>query len=191
VVRPRSYPEYDPPAIGQHGKSLQEHAKAFVDMEPHVDALVSLAKDCKVILELGVRSGVSTWAFLTGLPEDGKLIAVDFDERIINERWLPPQVANDPRFEYIEGDDTDPGIIKRFPLSPDLVFIDTSHTYEHTFKELRIVSLIDAKKIVLHDYALDDVRNAIEKFMESNPYKIAFIEESTWGLAVLERLTEQ
>ena len=37
------------------------------DMWFHFDYLSALSKDCNIIMELGTRSVVSTWAFLHGM----------------------------------------------------------------------------------------------------------------------------
>lgn len=181
-------PYQDPWNIGTHYPTLEEHAKAFVDMEPHVETLVRLASGCQTILELGVRSGVSAWAFLTGLPEDGVLYAVDKDSRVINDHWLPPQVIEDNRFVYTEGDDIDKFTIKAMPVNPDLVFIDTSHQYTHTYAELVLAAGLGAGKIALHDYALEPVSMAVEDFLTfREEYSILLVEESQWGLVVLSK----
>lgn len=187
MVRPESYLLFDPPAARAHGKTYKEHARLFVDMEPHVDTLVEYAGKAKRILELGTRSGVSTWAFLTGLPEDGTIISVDFDERLMVEGWVPPQVTEDPRFRFIEADDTDHDtFIMLAETFPDIVFIDTSHTFAHTLLELTLYSQAVPEYFILHDYALDDVKNAVETFLVSNKdYEIEKVEESPWGLVIL------
>jgi predicted O-methyltransferase YrrM len=176
----------DPYNIGTHYPTLKEHAAGFVDMEPHVDTLVRLASECKTIIEFGVRSGVSSWAFLTGLPEDGILYAVDSDHRILDEEWLPPQVRNDNRFRYLEGDDLNQFLVILYPPCPDLVFIDSSHEYVHTYAELLLAAGLKAERIVLHDYNLEPVRLAIEDFRAfHHEYQVELIEESEWGLIIL------
>jgi predicted O-methyltransferase YrrM len=176
----------DPYNIGQHGADYLGHAEAFVDMFPHVNTLVGLARECHTILELGTRSGSSTWAFLTGLAVTGELTSVDSDPRVFREGWLPPQVYDDPRFTFIEGDDLDEDIIARYPKAPDLVFIDTSHTYQQTLRELYMVVKMWPNRIVLHDWALEDVENSVMDFLRIyRKYRIEQIEKSQWGLAVL------
>jgi predicted O-methyltransferase YrrM len=176
----------DPWNIGTHYATLKEHAEGYVDMAPHVDTLVRLASECNTILELGVRSGVSSWAFLTGLPKDGTLYAVDIDSRIMDDKWLPPQVAEDDRFIYTEGDDLDPFLVIAYPSRPDLVFIDSSHEYVHTYAELIMAAGLKASRIVLHDYNLEQVRLAIQDFRAfHSEYEIELVEDSQWGLVVL------
>jgi len=176
----------DPYNIGQQGTNYLEHAEMFVDMYPHINTLVELARTSHTILELGTRSGSSTWAFLTGLPVNGALTSVDRDPRIAKEGWLPPQVRDDPRFTFIEGDDLDTDIIARYPKAPDLVFIDTSHTYQQTLQELYMVTDLQPLRIVLHDWVLEGVENAVMDFLRvTRQYRIEQIEKSQWGLAVL------
>jgi hypothetical protein len=52
---------------------LERWAYDQVDMFPHYRTLTSYARECLTIVEFGVRGGVSTWALLDGLPEDGYL----------------------------------------------------------------------------------------------------------------------
>jgi cephalosporin hydroxylase len=187
MVIPSDYVPDDPPAAGQHGSDVYDHARLFVDMAPHIDTLIDLAKGASVILELGVRTGVSTWAFLTGMSKIGFLLGVDFDQRIVADNWLPPQVIDDSRFMFIEGSDTDPELVATYPFEPDIVMIDTSHTFDQTLAELAIADSIQAKTIILHDYALPDVRDAVNGFLDCASYDVSLVEQSQWGLVVLSR----
>lgn len=161
--------------------TLHRHAHAYRDMEPHVDTLVSLARTAPVIVELGVRGAVSTWAFLDGLPADGRLVSVDIEDVM---PLIPERVSKDARWEFIVGDDRMKSIQRRLP-SADLVFIDTSHEYHHTVEELALAERLEATTIVLHDWELPDVMDAVLGFAHRSRYRIHRIEESRWGLAIL------
>lgn len=163
---------------------LHRHARHYVDMAPHVDTLVGLARTAPVIVELGVRGGVSTWAFLDGLPEDGRLVSVDIDGRVPD--LVPPRVKDDTRWTLIIGDDRDKHIQQQLPPA-DLAFIDTSHEYHHTVAELSLVARLEAHRIVLHDWNLPDVQDAVLGFTRRSRYEIERIEDSQWGLAILRR----
>jgi hypothetical protein len=41
------------------------------DINEHIPTLYEYSKTCESVLELGVRSGVSTFAFIKGLSENG------------------------------------------------------------------------------------------------------------------------
>lgn len=164
--------------------TLQSHANRFRDMAPHVDTLTRLAKTAPVIVELGVRSGVSTWAFLAGMPEDGRLVSVDIDDTVTQK--VPDPVRNDPRWTLTIGDDRLDTIQRSLPEC-DLAFIDTSHEYHHTVEELRFVKGLHPERIVLHDWNLPDVQDAVLGFVHRTRYDIEFVEDSQWGLVVLRR----
>lgn len=161
--------------------TLDEHARETVDMLPHLATLARLASLEQVVVELGVRSGVSSWAMLDGLPSDGSLVSADIerDERI------PDRVSGDPRWTFILGDDRDPAVRKRLPHA-DLVLIDTSHEYHHTIAELEWARTMKVPRILLHDWTLPDVEDAVRGFVSRTSYRLWFLEPSAWGLVGLE-----
>lgn len=158
--------------------TLAEHAAKSVDMAPHVETLRALASECRTIVEFGVRTGVSTWALLDGLPENGRLVSVD-----IEDVTPPERVTADPRWTLIVADDR---TLTDLPQA-DLVLIDTSHEYHHTLAELTLAASLRARLIVLHDWNLPDVQDAVRGFMLRSGYGLHLIEPSEWGLAVLAR----
>lgn len=164
---------------------MHDHAQRYLDMFPHVDTLARYAAQASTVVELGVRTGCSTWALLEGLPADGRLVSVDINAACFHD--CPQAVRQDPRWTFIGGDDRDPAIHQRLPRLADLVFIDTSHEEDHTLAELLLARWLGAPRIVLHDYMLDPVRRAIEAFCADGEYRLATVEESRWGLAVVER----
>jgi cephalosporin hydroxylase len=157
--------------------TLAEHAARTVDMVPHLGTLARLARDARTVVEFGVRTGVSTWALLEGLPPDGRMVSVD-----IVEVEVPPEVREDPRWSFVQGDDREASL-----PAAQLVLIDTSHEYHHTLGELRIAQGLGAERIALHDWNLPDVEDAALRFMREAPYRLWLLEPSEWGLAVLAR----
>ncbi len=149
-------------------------------MAPHYRTLIQLARDCTTIVEWGVRGGVSTWAFLDGLPPDGRLYSVDIVDCVV-----PPRVSGDPRWTFVVGDDLDPEVRAQIPATADLVFIDTSHTYEQTVAELGIVLDYAPRKIVMHDVNQPQVRQAVDEFCARTGWRIAAYEDP-YGLTTLE-----
>jgi len=91
---------------------------------------------CRV-LELGARRGNSTLAFLAGAAEsDGHVTSCD----IADVRRLPDGIGPfgaSPRWTFVHGDDMNPAVQSLLPAQADVLFIDTSHEYEHTVAELR------------------------------------------------------
>jgi predicted O-methyltransferase YrrM len=158
---------------------LQSWADENVDMAPHYRTLTKYARECTVIVEWGVRGGVSTWALLDGLPEDGLLYSVDVIDCIV-----PPRVSSDPRWHFLVGDDLDPVIQARLPDSCDLVFIDTSHEYEQTVGELAYAADLHPARIVMHDYVMEPVLRAGTEFCAREGWTVVD-NEMPFGLATL------
>jgi cephalosporin hydroxylase len=120
------------------------------DIYQHLPTLVELVKetDAQHVIELGTRTGVSTIAWLYGLEQTGgRLTSIDIDAR--------PAIGEWDRWTFIQGDDTDPNVYS--DLEPaEIVFIDTSHHYQHTRTELRLYRWLvkPGGLIVLHDTEL-------------------------------------
>lgn len=164
--------------------TLAYHAASWADMVPHLATLTRLAGDARTIVEFGVRGGVSTWALLDGLPDDGQMVSVDIDEDVPAK--LPERVTADPRWRLVIADDRAPDIQASLPSHADLVFIDTSHEYHHTLRELEIARRLGATTVALHDYALADVEDAVLGWLRRNRGTLT-VEQSEWGLAVIAR----
>lgn len=163
--------------------TFEEYAASWIDMVPHTGHLTDLASQVKSIVEFGLRGGVSTWALLDGLPEDGALLGVDVLP--VDEILLPPRVTNDPRFTFVMGDD----LQVKLPKTADLVMIDSSHQYDHTVAELLRAEKMKPRFIVCHDY-LDPgagpmVKPAVDGFVAFRSYRLQVLHESPCGLAVL------
>jgi predicted O-methyltransferase YrrM len=104
------------------------------------------------VLELGVRSGNSTSAFLLAAERRGGHVwSVDTMMPEVPEHW-----AGSGLWTFICGDD----LAVVLPEGGfDVVFIDTSHSYAHTLAELRrFVPLVNAGgTVLLHDTLLEHV----------------------------------
>jgi hypothetical protein len=123
------------------------------DINQHIPVIVQLAQECDHITEMGVRTVVSTWAWLGGAPKDG-LISYD----LYNPKyWLgegkdPIKDVEDTaksynlKFKFIEADVCGIEINET-----DLLFIDTWHCYDQLKEELRLHSNKARKYICFHD----------------------------------------
>lgn len=160
---------------------INEHLSTFVTLVDELDA--------RHVIELGTRTGVSTIAWLHALTATGgRLTSVDIDER--------PDIGKHDHWTFIQGDDLDPAVLAQ--LDPaDIVFIDTSHLYDHTLAELNVYRWLvrPGGVIVLHDTELRQpigapsrppypVKAAINEFCEQHgidwmnvPY--------CWGLGIV------
>lgn len=146
------------------------------------------------VLELGVRAGYSTVAFLAAAQEAGGHVwSCDVS---------PPEGSGacweaSGLWTFLLGDDLtvtpeeSPGV----PLRPDVLFIDTSHTCAHTLAELRrFVPLVAEGGVVLmHDTLLTwdrpeyQVAKALDVFCGETGLAWAEISEPPYGLGMIER----
>lgn len=162
------------------------------DIYQHLPTFVSLVErlNASHVVELGTRTGVSTIAWLWGLQATGgRLTSVDIDPR--------PDIGHWGRWTFIQGDDLDPDVYSR--LDPaDIVFIDTSHIYEHTLSELHLYRWLvkPGGVIVCHDTELPHpigappkpvypVRTAIEQFCAETGLTWTN-DPRCWGLGIIE-----
>jgi hypothetical protein len=170
-------------------ESLPWHVRDITGLKPHIYHLIDLASACKSIVEIGVYTGASTRALLTGLPADGKMFSVDK-----NNHQVDDEVRNDPRWAFLLADSVAPATMSQYPIHPDLMFIDSGHTYELTWRELVLAGCLGAKRIALHDYLFPlsedpycEVKRATDEFLTLGLYEWQELYDSHWGLAVLRR----
>jgi glycosyltransferase involved in cell wall biosynthesis/predicted O-methyltransferase YrrM len=98
------------------------------------------------VTELGVRTGHSTCAFLTAADAvDGHVWSVD-----VEQPDIPPYWSGIGRWELQLADDMS-DLVEPRPC--DVLFIDTSHEYEHTLGELRkfVPSVAPGGTVLCHD----------------------------------------
>lgn len=172
-----------------------------LDINEHLPTLKKYAEECDIVIEMGVRSIVSTWAFLLGGPK--KLISVD----IVHPRTY---LNHDPsgcnldlvyeiaggrgiEFQFIESD-----TLKLDPIECDFLFIDTLHDYDQLKEELRIHSSSVKRYIGLHDtetFAVDGetkgkegIWRAVEEFISSGKWEIKERFRNNNGLTILSRI---
>jgi cephalosporin hydroxylase len=114
----------------------QRRCREWSDIYEHLPALfqaVMTAPAAPVIVELGTRSGNSTSAFLHGcqINKGGVVHSVDIEM---------PQVPGDwwdvPFWFFHQGSSTDQDVLDKLPMEIDVLFVDTSHTYDQTLSEL-------------------------------------------------------
>jgi hypothetical protein len=118
------------------------------DINEHLVTLKKYTEECDTVVEMGVRSIVSTWAFLAGKPK--KLTSLDLhnpDKFGGNLQEVYDAVkSTDIDFSFIEHDSL------TYNLEPcDLLFIDTWHDYSQLKKELTRHHTKVKKYIIFHD----------------------------------------
>lgn len=127
----------------------QERIAEPSDIVEHLPTFVELCIELNAqkVIELGVRAGVSTVAWLHGLEfTGGHLWSVDISAG--GSSLIPAD-----RWTFIQGNDLDLEVLDRLPELVDIVFIDTTHSFEQTDKELRAYAphVRSGGRIVLHD----------------------------------------
>jgi len=164
------------------------------DICQHLPTLKQYAEKCDSIVELGVRSIVSTWSFLAAKPK--RLFSVDIQHPESYEEYDPKgcnlKLVYDLAFEqgtsfsFLQAD-----TLKIELKQCDLIFFDTLHTYEQLSKELELHGNKANKYLIFHDtetYGME-LLPAISEFMKSNPHWIpeaAFTNNN--GLLIIKRV---
>jgi len=142
------------------------------DIGLHLPYIHQRAKVAKVALELGVRNGCSTAALLCGVEEaDGLLWSVD----VVQPHAPAYDWLGHPRWTFHQGDDLILADTDLLPPELDLLFIDTSHRYQHTFDELAIYGprVKTGGVILLHDTELEVAPGSTEDIDKGFPVRRA------------------
>jgi predicted O-methyltransferase YrrM len=131
---------------------FRQRAETWSDIYEHVPFLhvFVVERNAQTVVELGVRSGNSTAPFLAAMEKTGgHLYSVD-----INVPSWPIEFYGRDFGTLIVGDDLDPKVAAQLPEQIDVLFIDTSHHYQHTLDELRLYGP-RSTAILLHDTELE------------------------------------
>jgi cephalosporin hydroxylase len=140
-------------------QEIRELAATPTDINEHLELMFTeaLLLRPKLIVELGVRGGASTFVFERVASLCGStLVSVDIDDC--------SSISSYPKWFFVQSDDV--SFARSFPqfcsarhLEPriDLLFIDTSHYYEHTVQEIEawFPLLSDRAKVIFHDTNLN------------------------------------
>lgn len=152
------------------------------DIQQHLPRLHAEASipDAQII-DLGVRAGNSTAAFLAAVEKHGgHVYSVDVNTP-------PSPFHGHPQWTFIAGDDLI--VADQLPDQVDIVFIDTSHDYVQTCAELEVyVPKVRAGGVVLlHDTELEHpdaspvsdpsfpVRVAVDEYCTDNGLTAEFV----------------
>jgi predicted O-methyltransferase YrrM len=151
------------------------------DLGQHMRGLHDLALDYEdpTVVELGVREGASTIAFLDALTSvGGHLYSIDIDHPKVPIWW-----ADTGLWTFLIGDDVSPAVIAEIPERIDILFIDSSHYYQQTIDELDAYAyrVRPGGLILLHDTELSvppgwtgdpfPVRRALETWCPVNGFE--------------------
>lgn len=170
------------------------------DINEHMETLYGFSLKCKHITEMGVRSVVSTWAFLNARPE--KLVCYDIGKHPNVDEALRAAKSEDLNMEFHEKD-----VLKVEIEETDFLFIDTFHCATQLERELKLHAGKKVKKYIgFHDtYTYWEqgepayegmghvacgrgLKYALEPFLENNPeWKIVYRTNKNNGLTIIER----
>jgi len=165
------------------------------DINEHLPVLRDLAKECSHITEMGVRTGVSTRAFLMS---NAKLISYDLvtDKRVV-------ELVNEARSTGKDATFIEADVLKIDIEETDLLFIDTWHEYDQLRQELKLHANKARKYIAFHDTHTYGLRNEggdnkqqtqgllpaiIEFLIENREWRFKMFLTNNNGLTVLERI---
>ena len=166
------------------------------DINEHLPTLKQYASECDVVMELGVRTGNSTFALLSGLPKKMRSFDIGpFCNKIICKDLAE---ANGIDWQFIQENVLTTDKIEEC----DLLFIDTLHSYFQLKKELELHGNKSRKYIVLHDTVTFGKRDevtpagqpnlgllpAIFEFLDNNKHwAVHKIYDNNNGLMILKR----
>lgn len=167
--------------------SIQEKYKHLLatpsDISNHLETVQKYVSEGDIVLELGVRHVVSTWALLLNKPK--RLISVDIVPPPADKLQEAANAAKEAgiNFEFIQADST---YIEVAPV--DVVFIDTLHFYSQVVKELWRHAENTRKYIIFHDSLMPEVAAAVQDFLYNSHWQLAEINHMDTGLTVVKRV---
>jgi predicted O-methyltransferase YrrM len=152
----------------------------FSDIREQMPVLYAWARNAAKVIELGVRSGNSTSALLAGLEGRGELWSVDISPPDVPAYW-----HSLPNWHLMVADDQSPEAVAFCPQGADVLFIDTSHYYQHTMAELKLYvpKVRPGGVVLMHDTGpgWPDVAVAL------NDHGLPWYDHPGWpGLGVIE-----
>jgi cephalosporin hydroxylase len=109
------------------------------DIQEYLPLMYGMAKsyDKVRVLEFGSRKGNSTLAFLAAAEmAGGHVWSNDINNITGDPEGMLPWFPNE-YWTFTCGNNMNPAVQDRLPAECDVLFIDTSHEYEHTLEECR------------------------------------------------------
>jgi len=153
------------------------------DINEHLPTLKEYASKCNSVVECGVRTIVSSYAFALGLkgnPEN-KLLMVDPEKSPNMNNFLLMCKKDGINCDFFHGSDLDCPLVQT-----DLLFIDTWHVYGQLKRELNYWHSSVSKYIIMHDTTVDEsLGETIRMRMNAEKQSLEFnmpIEEINKGL---------
>lgn len=179
------------------------------DINEHLPTIKKYAMECDVVVEMGTRFVVSTWALVYANPKKITCYDINLADFLEGKKNIEEVCkSKNINFKFIQADTLKIEIEKS-----DLLLIDTLHRYYQLFNELNLHAKNINKYILLHDtvtfansdegiydHASDIIKNkssnkqglipAIDDFLKTNEGKNWTIHEvyiNNNGLTILKR----
>jgi hypothetical protein len=174
------------------------NTKTPSDINEHLPTLLKFAKECKTIVEFGVRDVVSSFAFALAKPE--KLTCIDIEKSIYVDPFMELCRNENVNVEFKKESSLDIQID-----NADLIFIDTVHNYDQLKTELALHGNKSNKYLIFHDTITFGNKNeteapgekqglvpAIAEFLDENMHwSELYTYTNNNGLTILVRNNEQ
>lgn len=178
---------------------------------PAISLITSLVSSSSIsrVVQLGHFAGYSTlmigFCFVNS-HSPGRMVSIDLDPKITKytEAWIE-RAGLDTKIRLFCGDSADPQLadqaIDELEGGPELIFLDSSHAYEHTLRELDLwyPLLEPGGLILLHDVSQfatqydatneGGVRRALDEWSERNDAEVISINRSVDDSHTLDDLT--
>jgi len=184
---------------------FEERCRVNTDMFHHLPYLRRTVVDlgARQVIELGVRTGESTVAFLTGLEETGGELwscdiqhPLDIKNHVFGNPIADHVWGNFDNWTFTLGNDLE--MVAEAPEQCDVLFIDAEHTYDHVLAELEAYGprVRAGGVILLHDsYDLEpknEVVQAISKYRWGREDSLPLTNEpGCYGLATIRVIGEK
>ena len=168
---------------------VEKRMTTYSDTWQHMPTLhlLCLLKKPKIILELGCRTGNTTVPLLFAASQyQGHVYSVDIEKWEELKNFLDDDEELKKYWTFLESDD----IILEWDKEIDFLYIDTSHTYNHTMNELRKYEPLvnSGGTIVFHDIFEEEVSKAIsDYFKDRKDFKyVRYFNNNSLGILLKE-----
>lgn len=169
--------------------NLVLHAES--DINQHLATMRSIALGCRTITEFGVRSAVSTCAWLASGAEVIRCYDLDIPGNLGELEALAKDAGID--FQFIQQDTT-----KVFIEPTDLLFIDTKHCGAQATQELTNNAERVSKYLIFHDTDIygwhgDDGKQGLNYaiyglMLRTYAWRLVYHSPVSFGLTILKRV---
>jgi len=164
------------------------------DIYQHLPTLKRYAQQCNSVTELGVRTIVSTWAWLEAQVPTIRCYDLNDPPVAALQEVIDYAQQNNLNFTFTRAD------VLTIELEPvELLFIDTWHTYAQLTQELALHGNVASKYMIFHDTTLygrsgedgspGGLQDALDNFLlETDCWSVKETYTNNNGLTILQRI---